>query len=170
MADAQTSTGDASTIAMDVAARLIKVSPRRLQQLVAGGWIPRAGHGHYTVVGVVHGYVAYRDDLEQRRSAAASDTDLRVVRRREIEQRMAIRDRDLIDIVEHDAVFDEAIGMLKAELIGLPARITRNRAMRNQIESEIDGVLNRAAARFEQATAQLRETGKAPLPAEEDDA
>jgi hypothetical protein len=126
MADAESGTADASTIAMDVAVRLIKVSPRRLQQLVADGWIPRAGHGRYTVVGVVHGYIAYRDDLEQRRSAAISDTDLRAVRRREIEQRMAIRDRDLIDIVKHDAVFDEAIGMLKAELIGLPARITRN--------------------------------------------
>ena len=170
MPDQTSGGGDAATITLETAAKLIKVTPRHLTRLVADGWIPRAGHGRYTVVGVVHGYIAYRDDLEQRRSAAASDTDLRAVRRREIEQRMAIRDRDLIDIVEHDAVFDEAIGMLKAELIGLAARITRNRAMRNQIESEIDGVLNRAAARFEQATAQLRQTGKAPLPAEEDDA
>jgi hypothetical protein len=106
MSSQPTDSAPSGTISADVAARLVKVSPRRLQQLVGEGWIPKAAYGRYTVVSVVHGYLSYRDDVEQRRSAAASDNDLRAVRRREIEQRMAIRDRELINIVEHDAVFD----------------------------------------------------------------
>lgn len=162
--------GTANTISAEVAARLIKVTPRRLQQLVKDGWITRQRHGRYTVVGVVHGYLDYRDDLERRRQVQQQDTDLRQARQREIEQRMAIRDARLIAIEEHDAVFDEAIGMLKSELLGLPARISRRRDLRGRIESEIDGVLNRAADRFEQATQDLRATGRAPAPAAEDDA
>jgi hypothetical protein len=102
-----------STICASVAARLVKIIPRRLRQLVGEGWIPMAAYGRFAVVGVVHGCLSYRDDVEQRHSAAASDNDLRAVRRREIEQRMAIRDRELIGIVEHDAVFDEAFGMIE---------------------------------------------------------
>ena len=115
---------DSATINEATAARLLQISPRMLRHLVGKGWIPRHSRGRYTVVGVVHGYIAYRDHLDEKRTGTAADSDLRRAKQREIEQRMAIR--DLMDIVEHDAVFDEAIGMLKAELIGLPARITRN--------------------------------------------
>jgi hypothetical protein len=139
-------------------AKIIGVSDRRVRQLVDQGIFSRAGRGLYRLAESVQAYVAWRLAAERgdrRRGGKAADR-VQELRAREIEQRIGLRDRTLIRIEDHDAIFDEAFGMLKAELIGLPARITRDLAARRSLETEIDGALNRAAKRFEQKSAKLR--------------
>ncbi len=152
---------DSATINEATAARLLEISPRMLRHLVGKGWIPRHSRGRYTVVGVVHGYIAYRDHLDEKRTGTAADSDLRRAKQREIEQRMAQRDAELIDIIEHQALGDETLGILADELAGLPSRLPRS--LRRAAKAEITGMLERAQERFNRATAELIATGRAPV-------
>lgn len=93
-------------------------------------------------------------------AASADDDGLKAAKRREVEQRIAMRDHRLIDIEESDAVMDEVFGMLKSELLGIPARVSRELDLRQKVEREIDDALNRAADRLAKRAAELRTTGK----------
>lgn len=56
-------------ITADIAAALIKVTRRRVQQLVKVGWIRKSGRGAYPFLSVVHGYVGFlQDEAGARRS------------------------------------------------------------------------------------------------------
>ena len=43
----------------DSIAKLLKITPRRLQQLAAEGWIPKQSHGKYNLVASVQGYIDF---------------------------------------------------------------------------------------------------------------
>ena len=158
-----------SAISLDQAARLLMVTPQWVRKLVREGWITALGRGSYPLVGVVQGYIKFLKDEERKstKTAAASRKD--EARTREIEQRIAERDRRLIDLEEHDAVLDEVVGTIKASFVGLPARVTRDLDLRAKIEAEVDDVFRSAAARLAQRGAELREGRSVAASIAEDD-
>jgi hypothetical protein len=125
---------------VETAAALIKVTPRRLQQLTAQGWIKKESRGQYTVVAVVHGYLAFRDDEERNAAKTAADSRVRDARAREMELRIAREEKELIPTVEALTFLQAVVGMLISRLIGLPAQITRDRDERRRIEAIIDDI------------------------------
>lgn len=152
-------------------AAILGITDRRVRQLVDEGIFFRTGRGRYPLAESVQAYVEWRLKSERDRHAGKTPQDrVAELRAREIEQRIALKDRELITTAEHDAVFDEAFGLLKAALIGLPAALTRDLTQRRAIEDAIDGALNRTAARFEQESAKLRPSRQADPSADEDDA
>ncbi|MDN2582954.1 hypothetical protein [Aquibium sp. ELW1220] len=133
------------------AARLLMISEERIRQLVKQGYVPRSDkRGYVQLVGSVQGYLRYLKDDERRSAKSAADSRVRDARALEIELRIAERTRDLIPI--DDALTDmaELAGMVRSELAGLPARLTRIIDERQKIEAEIDGVLSRLAERAAQ--------------------
>ena len=86
-------------------------------------------------------------DDERRSAKSAADSRVRDARALEIELRIAERSRELIPV--EDALNDmaELAGMVRSELAGLPARLTRIVAERQKVETEIDGVLSRLSQR-----------------------
>ncbi len=59
------------------------------------------------------------------------------------------------------AVLDGCLGVFLTELSGLPASVTRDVALRRQIEERIFEMRTRIADRFEAQLHSLRESGKA---------
>ena len=51
-----------------VIAELLEITPRRLQQLVAEGWIERPAHGRYYLIESVRGYIRYLKSSRHRKS------------------------------------------------------------------------------------------------------
>lgn len=49
----------AGKLPVDMIAKVLDLSPRRVQQLADEGWVPKASHGQYSLVGSVRGYVRY---------------------------------------------------------------------------------------------------------------
>ena len=48
-----------ATYSLDVIAKLLDISPRRVQQLSSDGVIPRASRGKYELVPAVQGYIRF---------------------------------------------------------------------------------------------------------------
>jgi hypothetical protein len=76
-------------------------------------------------------------------------------RAQEIELRTAQRVGELCETEEALAFVDEVFGMLRADLSGLPA-ITRDLAIRHDIEKAVNDILNRTAARLERQAQSLQ--------------
>ncbi|MDP3316973.1 MAG: hypothetical protein Q8M47_13025 [Devosia sp.] len=138
------------------AARLLMISEERIRQLVKQGYVPKLEkRGYVQLVGAVQGYLKYLKEDERRSTRSAADSRVRDARALEIELRIAERTRDLIPL--EDALTDmaELAGLVRSELAGLPARLTRIIDERQKVETEIDGVLTRLAERAAQKAESL---------------
>lgn len=58
-------------------------------------------------------------------------------------------------------MLDEIVGMFKTELSALPARLTRDLALRRTLEAETDRVQGQVHDRLAAYIAALKETGEA---------
>lgn len=132
-------------IGAEVAAALIRVTPRRLRQLSTEGWIKKEGHGQYTVRGVVHGYLDFQDDQIKRAQKNATEHRIRDARAREIELRTAREEGALIPTDEAVAYTQAIVGELISHMNGLPAQITRNLDERRKIEAMLDRIRKKVA-------------------------
>lgn len=151
-------------VGADQAARLIRVTPRRLQQLAAEGYIKKFGRGQYSLVQVVQGYLDFKDEQIKQASRSADESELRRARIREIEIRTAQLEGDLILAADAMAILDEVIGVIRSGFSGMPARLTRDLDLRDKLEDGIDGVLRAAAKRIAKA-AEAAGTGSPPADA-----
>lgn len=142
-----------NVITLEVAAALIKVTPRRVQQLVKEGWIKKSGRGGYPLLSVVHGYVDFLQDEARRSAKSASASRVTDARTKEIELRILERSRTLVTEAKTEALtlWDELHGGLVADLLSVPARVTSDIAIRSKIEAAIDDALRAAAKRTEAA-------------------
>lgn len=132
-------------IGAEVAAALIMVTPRRLQQLTTEGWIKREGRGQYTIKDVVQGYIAFKDDLLRKAEKNATENRIRDARAREIELRTAREEGALIPTDEAVAYTQAIVGELISHMNGLPAQITRNLDERRKIEAMLDRIRKKVA-------------------------
>jgi hypothetical protein len=138
-------------IAVGVAARLIMVGERRVQQLATGGWIKKP----YTVVGVVQGYIRFLQDEQRKGSRGSKDDAVKDERARKLrnendkDERITLRTDDAI------AALDAIVGPIKSELAGVAPQVTDDIHERRRIEDAIDAVLDQVAKRFDKACADL---------------
>jgi phage terminase Nu1 subunit (DNA packaging protein) len=148
---------------------LLRLSERRVQQLVNEGWITKSGRGRYCVSDVVHGHIDYLEDQKKNARQTATDDELRAERARKLRLE---NDRTEGILIESDAamnVIDEICATYRIGLGALPARVTRDLAMRRKIEDEIDRILVTVADKFEDRAALLASSEDDEAP-EEDDA
>ena len=158
------------TISRETAAKLLMVTPRYISMLVKDGWIQKGPEDHYTTVGVVQGYIKFLKDDVRRNSQQTAQSKAADARAREIELRIAQRERTLVPVDEAVAAMSFAIGAVRAEIEGAAANITRDRELRNRIQDAHDGILKRAAQRIDREVAALRGGGAIAEAVEEDDA
>lgn len=154
MADA--SEKDGGLIPKDQACRLLMITPQWLNRLQSQGYIPTSPRGKVSLVGAVQGYIKSLKDEERRSTKNAAESRVRDARASEIELRTAERSRDLVSREEAERAVDHIFGQFKAELIGIPARVTRDLALRRKLEDEIDGALERGCTRIGEARGALR--------------
>lgn len=158
MADApQNTTG---LIPISTAAKLIMVSDEWVRRLQKAGYIPKPVRGQYNLVGVVQGYIKWLKDEDRRTSKTAAASRKDDARTREIELRIAERERILVPRSDAEAAMDMVVGKVREVFAGLPSRTTRDIAFRKTIETAVDACLREVsdeldAGRLALATGRL---------------
>lgn len=137
------------TIAIDVFARIYELNPERIRQLIKEGWIPKGPHGRVNFVAGIRGMDRYRQDQLARANARQNDSKIKDARAREIEMRIAQKTGALIEFDEALSICQTLFGLLKSELDGLAASVSREREMRHRIQDRLDGALKRVGKRIE---------------------
>lgn len=167
MADSEKQEG---TISRPQVARLLMISEERVRQLVKMEYLPQTARGQYPLVGVVQGYIRFLKDEERRSSKSATASRMQEAKATEIDMRIAEKRRELIPLEEAEAVVDVLVGRIRSEFSGLPIRVTRDMTLRRELESEVNGSLNRIGEAMVALARNLREGGDLPGGPEGDDA
>ena len=153
-------------IKLEQAAALLMISAERVRQLMRSGYIKKGKKaGTVALVSAVQGYITFLKDEERRATKTAADSRVRDARAREIEQRIAERERTLIPLDDAVAAMDTLAARVRSEINGMPARITRDMGLRRQIAIEVDGSLHRIADALAESTDALA-SGRELLEAE----
>lgn len=160
----------ANSISVDTLAKLLMMTPHRVRQLERAGWIQKAGYGLYSIVEGVQGYIRFLKDETKRSSQSAAAARVQEARAKEIELRTAREENRLVELEEALSFVDGVIGVLKSEIYGIPARVTRDLELRRRMVTELDDIFRRTADRYEQDTRSLRATGAVGSAVAEDDA
>lgn len=158
------------TITAKEFAAMADVTAERLGQLVSEGVFERVERGRYPFPAAVTAYFRHLRDAASRGFAANDSDRVRVARAREIEQRIARNDRDLVPKDEAIAAVDIMAGRFRSLMAGLPAQITRDHTERDRIVRIVDDNLAALATAFRQASALVQTGGDAADAVEEDDA
>lgn len=146
-------------------AALFGLSTRRVRQLESEGHIASDGRNRYRLGPAIKGFIAFKESTFEARMAGAVNDRLREARADAIEIENMRRSSALIASAqaEIEAIIDQVLGPLKADLYAVPARVTADLNVRLRIEQEIDRVLTEAAKRAEREIAEMG-TEKHPLP------
>ncbi len=148
-------------ITLEVAGRLLMISPERIRQLSKAGYIAIPKRGFTTIVSAVQGYIRFLKEDARKESKSAAASRAVDARAAEIELRIAERKRELIPLEDALLAMDLLAGEVNRQLAGLPAQITRDIALRRDIEAKVDGVRARISERLG-ASRGLAQTGGEP--------
>jgi phage terminase Nu1 subunit (DNA packaging protein) len=139
------------TLSVDQIATLLMLDPRRVQQLVKEGWIPRAKHGEYQFVPSLQGYIrSLRESVQRRgpqeleREAAEEDIGIKKARREKLELENAAQRGELLDRSEVEAAWLKTIAVIKNQLLNLPGKMAPRIADNPNvaaIEAELEAVI-----------------------------
>jgi phage terminase Nu1 subunit (DNA packaging protein) len=157
-----------STIPIDVAAKLLMVTPEWVRRLTKDGWISKADRGRYRVVDVVQGYIRFLRDEARRSSKSAAHSRLQDIRARKEELNVAQTERELVPLADAMTLIDEIAGTVVARINAIPARMTRNMDERARLQREIDEALAEVADRIAKLGSALRSGRDDPAADEEE--
>ena len=143
-------------------AKLLGFSRQNLETIAAAGWVKPRAPNCWPIIETFQGTLRYARDEGRRNTKSASHTRIRDARAREIELRTAQRAGLLCETEEAFAFVDDVFGMMKADLMGLPAMVTRDLNIRHDIEKAVATILNNTAARLDSRAKTLRPNGEMP--------
>lgn len=152
----------AQLITRKEAADLLGLDPSRISQLVSSGHIPAAVRGKMALSDVVRGYARSWQERASQETKTSADSRVRDARAREIEQRIAEKNRHLVPAEEATAAIDHVVSACAEAFAALPAMLTRNIEERKRIETQVKRAQGEVAKRLAEAARVLREGGKLP--------
>lgn len=169
MAKEPASALDAS-LTTEQAASLIGVTDRYIRQLMQDGRFKRDANGVLTVFAVVRGYIEAKDqEIEQARLKAA-DNEVRRAKAKEINLRIAEKERELVPRDEVEALVQLVVGEIVSRLQGLPARFTRDINERRRLEQLVYDIRGEVADLTAKYGETFRTGGELIDATDEDDA
>lgn len=145
------------------------ISHQRVAQLRDEGVLNYDGKNRFHRDDTTRAYTAWQRAQDRTAKKTTSESRVRDARATEIEIRTAERSRQLIDIDEALESNAAICGYVRTEFGGLAARVTRDLALRREIEKAVNDSFARIASRLVEEAANL-ETGRAPFDAVADDA
>ena len=138
MGDAkQTSAG---LITVEQAAALLMKSKERIRQLVVAGYIPRAGRDQYPLVGVVQGYIRFREDASQRAEPARAKADLDRTRAEYIRQRAEREEARLAPTAEVEAYIRLIVEEMLSQMEALPSHLCEKPEERDRFSAIVASI------------------------------
>lgn len=135
-------------VTADELADILGVTPKTVRNHAQRGVVVKASRGKYFVADSIRNLLA-----DARKASRSNDLDreeLALVKekRKAAELRNAQTEGELIALEEAFAVLDSIVATFRIGLDSLPARITRDVALRKQIKAECDNTLIEASAKF----------------------
>jgi hypothetical protein len=149
---------------------LLEISGERIRQLAAEGWFKSVGKDRWNRDEVVRGYCKFLRAEDRRSTRSAAENRVRDAKAREIEMRLAERGRELIAFEEAEGALETIVGMVRTEMGGVAARVTRDLNLRRAIEKAIDDGLARIVTLLAKEVAALRTGNSAAFAVEPLDA
>ena len=158
----------ANAYPLDVIAKLLDLTPRRVQQLAADGVIPKAERGKYDLVGAVRGYVR---SLRERAAAGATGAAAYGKHRARLTQAraaMAAMEREqlskeLIPADDIEGAWLAVTAIMRSRMLAIPAKLAPRmlaikdaNAARELIEAQVHDALKELASVTIEITAPLR--------------
>lgn len=134
------------TYGVEIIARLLNLTPRRVQQLAKEGVIPKAARGKYSLAASVQGYVRYlQDQLD--RPGSENKLELNAERARKTKAEADIAEMqaekmrgELVDAEEMTELLDMVVQEVRSKLLNtVPARIAV-RAKSEKAETKIKAI------------------------------
>jgi hypothetical protein len=144
-------------------AKLLGFSRQNLEKIAAAGWVRPSSPNCWPVIETFQGVLKYARDEGRRSTKSASESRVAAARAKEIELRTARRAGELCETEEALAFVDDVLGTLKADLMALPAMVTRDLKIRRDIEKGVNDILNRTSARLELQAKTLQPDGEIAL-------
>lgn len=154
----------------ETAAKLIMCTPEWLRRLTKDGWIKKVAKDQYRIVDVVQGHINYLKDENRKATKTAAASRVQDARATEIELRVARETNQMVDIDELDAILTDYVGAFRSDLSGVPAASTRDLALREIIEKNLNEAIERCRRGFETEAKGLRSGRRVAVDAEEADA
>lgn len=150
-------------------ARLLGITGPGVGKVVKAGFLKKTADGkRLELIPSLRGYVDYKVEQATRRFSRETPTDrLAAKREQQLDRKLAIEDRQIIDLSEALDVYDEIVGLFLTTLGGLPARLTRNLEERERIEQVIDTAQGQLAQKFGEKRVRLQ-AGTEPADPEEE--
>ena len=135
--------------------RCIDVTRQRVGQLADEGVLPRMADGSFDREACTVAYIRLLRSERSANTQSASATRVQDARADEIAMRIEERTKALVAEARSEALaaVDEVAGGLKADLMALPARLTKDLALRRRLEEEIESAFDVAAKRAAQMEA-----------------
>jgi phage terminase Nu1 subunit (DNA packaging protein) len=146
-----------TVISRQVAAELLGLDPSRISQLMTSGHIVRVDRGKTTLAHAAQGYAAYWHAIASDQTKTSADNRMRDARAKEIEMRIAEKERTLIPLEDADYVMTITASKFRDLMMSLPDRYTRDLAERRKLEDLIHADLNALADAFAEAGRELRD-------------
>jgi phage terminase Nu1 subunit (DNA packaging protein) len=124
-------------VSLSEAMRLTGYTKQNLQKLIDVGRIKRKDRATFELGDLFSGVMAHL--RSERRANPKSPAQLRLLEAKalEVEMRNAVAAGDLISYSEHQEIFDIIVGAFKSSMLSIPARFSRDRAVRKQLDKYI---------------------------------
>lgn len=147
------------SVKIDTLAGIFGVSQRQARNLLAEAGARPVARGEWPLGASLR--AVFNHLREARTSTEVSRARTRqieaIARKTELATRRA--ERELIPVQDAQLALDLVVGRMVEELSGAPARITRDRALRRQIETELNAVRTRVAQSLGTSATFLAEGG-----------
>jgi len=138
-----------SSISQATLAKLLMLSTRQIRNLTRDGVIPRLRNGTYATGPSIQAYFSHLEQAAERRHARSADLDrLRSARAREIELRIAEKEKRLCDTEMVFNAIREILNVVRDEFGPLAANFTAGPEKRARLQGELDDIFARADARI----------------------
>jgi phage terminase Nu1 subunit (DNA packaging protein) len=138
---------------VDAIAKLLNLTPRRVQQLAREGVIPRAEKGKYDLIRTVRGYVKYlQEQVELRRVEPSGLHEERMrlltaqAEHKELE--VAALRRSLLPFDEVVDAWEQLVAAFRARCLALPSKLAPRLAAIHERKQVQDALPPRSARRF----------------------
>lgn len=120
---------------VEVVAKFLNITPRRVQQLASEGVIPKGQRGHYHLVGAIRGYIKFLQERAEGRSAEGGElyderTRLARLQSDELEMKLLERRGQLVNVEQFERAVGYAVVATRAELL----------ARDDKLKAEIDAL------------------------------
>jgi hypothetical protein len=143
-----------------VLAKHLGLSVGRIHKLAAEGIIPRLASGGFDQDVCRLAYIKYLSNEGRRSKDSDAKTRAQEARTRRIEMQVRREEGETVDLAETEEVFEDVLGIYRAELAGVPASCTRDLGLRETMEGKLNDAIGRCRRRFLEKAAALRGGGE----------